>query len=57
MKAQVPGASMRAPLCTDADDFLLSSATVVIQYRKDKKRIEGVQRRSTKIIHELKDKE
>ena len=28
LKAQVPGVSMRAPLCTDADDLLRCSATV-----------------------------
>ena len=28
LKAQVPGVSMRPPLCTDADDLLCCSATV-----------------------------
>ena len=28
LKTQVPGVSMRPPLCTDADDLLRSSATV-----------------------------
>ena len=28
LKAQVPGVSMRPPLCTDADDLLRCSATV-----------------------------
>ena len=28
LKAQVPGVSMRPPLCTDADDLLSCSATV-----------------------------
>ena len=29
LKAQVPGVSMRPPLCADADDLLRCSATVV----------------------------
>ena len=28
LKAQVPGVSVRPPLCTDADDLLCCSATV-----------------------------
>ena len=30
LKAQVPGVSMRAPLCTDADDLLCCSALIIM---------------------------